>query len=131
TDVIASYGEQLLDWLNSYTFPVEAKFSQEAFAAQKAEQFLNLLLENGTTTAMVYTTVFAQSTDCFFRAAEKRSLRMIAGKVMMDRNAPAPLLDTPESALTDCRRLIETWHKHERLHYALTPRFAPTSSAEQ
>lgn len=131
TDVIASFGEQLLDWLNNYTFPMETQFSQEEFAAQKAEQFLKLLLENGTTSAMVYTTVYAQSTDCFFRAAASKNLRMIAGKVMMDRHAPAPLLDTPESARRDCFRLIETWHKQARLHYALTPRFAPTSSEEQ
>ena len=131
TDVIASYGNQLLDWLNQFTFPTELQFAEPEFAAIAAEQFLQLLLENGTTTAMVYTTVFAQSTEAFFSAAAKKNLRMIAGKVMMDRNAPSGLLDTPESSEHDNRQLIERWHQHGRLHYALTPRFAPTSSPEQ
>ncbi|RYY04919.1 MAG: guanine deaminase [Gammaproteobacteria bacterium] len=131
TDVIASYGNQLLDWLNQFTFPTELQFAEPEFAAIAAEQFLQLLLENGTTTAMVYTTVFAQSTEAFFSAAAKKNLRMIAGKVMMDRNAPAGLLDTPESSEHDNRQIIERWHQQGRLHYALTPRFAPTSSPEQ
>ncbi len=131
TDVIASYGEQLLDWLNDYTFPTEVKFADKEFAAHAADQFLKLLLENGTTSAMVYTTVFAQSTEAFFRAAAKHNLRMIAGKVMMDRHAPEALLDTPETSARDCRALIEGWHHTKRLHYALTPRFAPTSSPAQ
>lgn len=131
TSVIASYGEQLLDWLNNYTFPTELQFSDPDFAAVAADAFLKFLLQNGTTTAMVYTTVFAQSTHAFFSAAEKMNLRMIAGKVMMDRNAPQGLLDTPANSEADCRELIETWHNQKRLHYALTPRFAPTSSPEQ
>lgn len=131
TSVIASYGEQLLDWLNNYTFPTELQFSDPDFAAVAADAFLKFLLQNGTTTAMVYTTVFAQSTHAFFSAAEKMNMRMIAGKVMMDRNAPAGLLDTPASSDADCRELIELWHNNGRLHYALTPRFAPTSSPEQ
>lgn len=131
TRVIASYGEQLLDWLNDYTFPAEINFSDADIAGQRAQEFLQLLLQNGTTSAMVYTSVFAQSAHAFFAAAEQLNLRMIAGKVMMDRNAPPPLLDTPASSETDCRALIEAWHKHKRLLYALTPRFAPTSSPEQ
>ena len=131
TSVIASYGEQLLDWLNNYTFPTELQFSDPDFAALAADAFLKFLLQNGTTTAMVYTSVFAQSTHAFFSAAEKMNLRMIAGKVMMDRNAPAELLDTPASSDADCRELIECWHNTRRLQYALTPRFAPTSSPEQ
>ena len=131
TQVIASYGEQLLDWLNNFTFPAELQFSDPEFAALAAQQFFQLLLSNGTTTAMVYTTVFAQSTEAFFQAAAERNLRMIAGKVMMDRNAPSGLLDTPASSEKDCRTLIEKWHDTERLQYALTPRFAPTSSPEQ
>lgn len=131
TDVIASYGEQLLDWLNNYTFPCELRFSDRQFAVAEADAFFSLLLENGTTTAMVYTTVFPQSTDAFFEAAAQRNLRMIAGKVMMDRNAPDGLLDTPASAALDTRQLIERWHGQKRLSYALTPRFAPTSSPEQ
>lgn len=129
--VIASYGEQLLDWLNNYTFPAELRFTDAEIAAHAAHEFLQLLLQNGTTSAMVYTSVFPQSTHAFFAAAEQLNLRMIAGKVMMDRNAPAALLDTPSSSEADCRALIETWHKHKRLQYALTPRFAPTSSPEQ
>jgi guanine deaminase len=131
TSVIASYGEQLLDWLNNYTFPTELQFSDPDFAAVAADAFLKFLLQNGTTTAMVYTSVFAQSTHAFFSAAEKMNLRMIAGKVMMDRHAPAELLDTPASSDADCRELIELWHNNGRLQYALTPRFAPTSSPEQ
>lgn len=131
TSVIASYGEQLLDWLNNYTFPTELQFSDPDFAAVAADEFLKFLLQNGTTTAMVYTTVFAQSTHAFFAAAEKMNLRMIAGKVMMDRNAPPELLDTPASSDADCRELIEQWHNKQRLSYALTPRFAPTSTPEQ
>lgn len=129
--VIASYGEQLLDWLNLYTFPAEQKFSDPDFAAVAAEQFLQFLLQNGTTSAMVYTTVFAQSTQAFFSAAEKINMRMIAGKVMMDRHAPAALLDTAQTSYADCRELIDRWHNTQRLHYALTPRFALTSSPEQ
>ena len=131
TSVIASYGEQLLDWLNNYTFPTELQFSDPEFAAVAADAFLKFLLQNGTTTAMVYTTVFAQSTQAFFSAAAKMNLRMIAGKVMMDRHAPPGLLDTPASSDSDCRQLIEQWHKQQRLSYALTPRFAPTSTPEQ
>ena len=131
TSVIASYGEQLLDWLNNYTFPTELQFSDSDFSSVAADAFLKFLLQNGTTTAMVYTTVFAQSTHAFFSAAEKMNLRMIAGKVMMDRNAPVELLDTPASSDADCRELIELWHNNGRLQYALTPRFAPTSSPEQ
>mgnify|MGYP002716887121 CR=1 FL=1 len=131
TSVIASYGEQLLDWLNNYTFPTELQFSDPEFAAVAADAFLKFLLQNGTTSAMVYTTVFAQSTQAFFETAEKMNLRMIAGKVMMDRHAPPGLLDTPESSDVDCRKLIEQWHKQQRLSYALTPRFAPTSTPEQ
>lgn len=131
TRVIASYGEQLLDWLNDYTFPAELKFSDPDFAANAAQEFLQLLLQNGTTTAMVYTSVFAQSTHAFFSAAEKMNLRMIAGKVMMDRNAPTGLLDTPASSDAESRELIDAWHQHRRLHYAVTPRFAPTSSPQQ
>ncbi|WP_062064559.1 guanine deaminase [Cellvibrio sp. OA-2007] len=129
--VIASYGEQLLDWLNLYTFPAELQFSDPDFAAAAAEQFLQFLLQNGTTSAMVYTTVFAQSTHAFFTAAEKLNMRMIAGKVTMDRHAPAALLDTAQTSYADCRELIDRWHNIQRLHYALTPRFALTSSPEQ
>ncbi|OHC26772.1 MAG: guanine deaminase [Pseudomonadales bacterium RIFCSPHIGHO2_02_FULL_60_43] len=131
TGMIASYGEQLLDWLNTYTFPTEQQFADKAHAADVAGIFLKELLRNGTTTALVFGTVHKQSVDAFFEAAEALNLRMIAGKVLMDRNAPDYLTDTPESGYTDSKELIERWHGKGRLHYAVTPRFAPTSTPEQ
>lgn len=131
TDIIASHGTQLLEWLNKYTFPTEAKFSDPAHAAEVAAFFLDELLRNGTTTAMVMPTVHPESVDAIFAAAGKRNMRLISGKVLMDRHAPDVLCDTPESAYHDSRMLIEKWHRHERLLYAITPRFAPTSSDAQ
>ncbi|UTA48285.1 guanine deaminase [Simiduia sp. 21SJ11W-1] len=130
-DVMASYGEQLLDWLNRYTFPAELKFSDPQYAALMSELFLDRLLAAGTTTALAYATVHAHAADALFHAAQKRNLRLVAGRVMMDRNAPENLTDTAASGERDDRRLIEQWHGQGRLHYALTPRFAPTSSPEQ
>ncbi len=130
-DVIASHGTQLLDWLERYTFPEERKFAERAHADGVAEFFLDRLLENGTTTAAVFCTVHPQSVDAFFEAAQGRNLRMIAGKVLMDRNCPADLRDTAESGYRDSKALIERWHGRDRLGYAITPRFAPTSSPEQ
>jgi guanine deaminase len=131
TEMIASYGEQLLTWLSTYTFPTERKFSDRDYAAEIAKIFLDELLRNGTTTALVFTTVFPQSTDAFFEAAQRRNLRMIAGKVMMDRHAPEYLTDTAASSYIETKQLIEKWHKCDRLLYAVTPRFAVTSSPEQ
>ncbi|MCR4510094.1 guanine deaminase [Pseudomonas sp. 32.2.56] len=131
TGMIASYGEQLLDWLNTYTFPTEQQFADKAHAADVAGIFLKELLRNGTTTALVFGTVHKQSVDAFFEAAEALNLRMIAGKVLMDRNAPDYLTDTPETGYADSKELIERWHGKGRLHYAVTPRFAPTSTPEQ
>jgi len=131
TGMIASYGEQLLDWLNTYTFPTEQQFADKAHAADVAGIFLKELLRNGTTTALVFGSVHKQSVDAFFEAAEALNLRMIAGKVLMDRNAPDYLTDTPESGYADSKELIERWHGKGRLHYAVTPRFAPTSTPEQ
>jgi guanine deaminase len=131
TGMIASYGEQLLDWLNTYTFPTERQFEDKAHAADVAGIFLKELLRNGTTTALVFGSVHKQSVDAFFEAAEALNLRMIAGKVLMDRNAPEYLTDTPESGYADSKELIERWHGKGRLHYAVTPRFAPTSTPEQ
>ncbi len=131
TGMIASYGEQLLDWLNTYTFPTEQQFADKAHAADVAGIFLKELLRNGTTTALVFGTVHKQSVDAIFEAAEQLNLRMIAGKVLMDRNAPDYLTDTPESGYADSKELIERWHGKGRLHYAVTPRFAPTSTPEQ
>jgi guanine deaminase len=131
TGMIASYGEQLLDWLNTYTFPTERQFEDKAHASDVAEIFLKELLRNGTTTALVFGSVHPQSVDAFFEQADKLNLRMIAGKVLMDRNAPDYLTDTAESGYAESKALIERWHGKGRLHYAVTPRFAPTSTPEQ
>ena len=131
TEIIASYGEQLLDWLENYTFPEEIRFSDPEYAREIAQLFFHQLMSNGTTTALVFGTVHKQSVDIFFEEAQKRHLRMIAGKVLMDRNAPDELTDTPKSAYQDSKALIEKWHNKDRLLYAVTPRFAPTSSPEQ
>ncbi len=130
-NIIAAYGTQLLDWLNNHTFPEEQKFGDATYASKIAELFLDELLANGTTTAMVFGTVHPQSVDAFFEAATRRNLRMICGKVMMNRNAPAALCDTTESSVSDSETLIKRWHGKDRLSYAITPRFAPTSTKEQ
>jgi len=130
-EMIGSYGEQLLEWLSTYTFPTEQKFADRNYALEIASLFLDELLRNGTTTALVFTAVFPQSTDAFFEAAYCRNLRMIAGKVMMDRNAPEFLRDTATSSYLETKQLIEKWHKRDRLLYAVTPRFAITSTPEQ
>ena len=131
TDVIASGGRQLLDWLKDYTFPAEALFANSAHARSVAEFFLDELLRNGTTTAMVFCTVHRGSVEAFFQAAAARNLRMVAGKVLMDRNCPQDLRDTAASGERDSRELIESWHNKGRLKYAITPRFAVTSSEAQ
>ena len=131
TEMIASYGEQLLAWLENYTFPTESKFAQQAYAQKIAPLFLKQLLKNGTTTAMVYSTVHKDATDKLFDAASQLNMMMIAGKVCMDQNCPPELRDTPETAQRDSADLIEKWHNNGRNRYALTPRFAPTSSKHQ
>ena len=128
TRVIGSYGAQLLDWLHKYTFVEEQKFADFSHASAVAEFFLDELFRNGTTTAVVYCTVKPQSADAFFVASEKRGARMIAGKVMMDRDAPLELTDTPEQGFEESKALIERWRGKGRLGYAITPRFAITSS---
>jgi len=130
-DIVGAHGEQLLEWLDKYVFPTEAKFADRDYAQQIAKRFLKELLRNGTTTALVFGTVHPQSVDAFFTEAESLNLRMIAGKVMMDRNAPDYLKDTVESSYHDSKALIERWHDRGRLRYAVTPRFAPTSTPEQ
>ena len=131
TDVIASGGKNLLDWLEHYTFPAEQRFSDDLHAREVANFFLDELLSNGTTTAQVLGTVHRGAIEQFFDVAAQRRLRMIAGKVLMDRNSPAGLRDTAADGERDTRELIERWHDRERLHYAITPRFAPTSSLDQ
>ncbi len=130
-DIIASYGEQLLDWLNRYAYPVEARFSDAEYAHDVANVFLDELLNNGTTTALVFGTVHAHSADAIFEAAEARDMRLIAGKVLMDCNCPAELMDDAVTGYNDSKALIERWHGRARLGYAITPRFALTSSEEQ
>ena len=131
TQIIGAYGKQLLDWLNRFTFPAEQQFADIEHARSVSTLFLDECLRVGTTTAMVYGTVHAHSADVFFAEAQRRNLRMIAGKVMMDRNAPDTLLDTARSGYDQSKALLEKWHGVDRLGYAITPRFAPTSSPEQ
>ncbi len=131
TPMIAAFGEQLLDWLNKYTFPTERKYADKAFAASVAKMFLDECLKNGITTSCVYCTVFPQSVDALFEEAERLGLRIAAGKVLMNRNAPDYLLDTTQSGYDDSKALIGKWHGRGRLMYAITPRFAPTSTADQ
>jgi guanine deaminase len=131
TEMIAAYGEQLLEWLENYTFPTEQKFRDQAYASQVARVFIDELLRNGTTTAVVLAAVYPESVEAFFEIAGRRNLRMIAGKVMMDRHAPEALMDSAESSYADSKALIEKWHKNGRLLYAITPRFAPTSTEAQ
>lgn len=131
TGMIGAYGERLLDWLNTYTFPCEKQFADPVHSAQVADIFLKELLRNGTTTALVFGSVHKESVEALFEAAHTLNLRLIAGKVMMDRNAPDYLTDTAESGYADSKALIERWHGKGRLHYAVTPRFAPTSTPEQ
>ncbi len=130
-EIIASYGEQLLDWLNRYAFPEEARFSDINYAKAIASAFVNEALRNGTTSALVFATVHPHSVDAILEAAGAKNMRLIAGKVLMDRNCPADLSDTAESGYQDSKRLIERWHGQDRLGYAITPRFALTSSESQ
>jgi len=130
-DVIASWGAELLDWLNTYPFPAEARHADPALAAQAAALFCDALLANGSTAAVVFPTVHVASTDALFAAAQQRGMRLIAGKVLMDRHAPDNLRDDVVQAEADCTALIERWHGRDRLAYAVTPRFAASSSPEQ
>ncbi len=130
-DIIASYGEQLLDWLNRYAYPAEARFADPDYAREIAAIFVDELLNNGTTTALVFGTVHAHSADAIFEAAQARGMRLIAGKVLMDCNCPNELRDNADSAYADSKTLIERWHGRGRLGYAITPRFALTSTDQQ
>jgi guanine deaminase len=129
--MIASPAPGLLPWLETYTFPTERRFQDPAHAREVASFFLDELARNGTTTAMVYCTVHPESVDAFFAESSARNLRMVAGKVLMDRNCPEFLRDTAESGARDSEALIGRWHRNGRQLYALTPRFAPTSTEEQ
>jgi guanine deaminase len=129
--VIASYGAELLDWLNTYTFPEETKFRDAQHGRRIARLFLDEMVRQGTTTVAAYCSVHRVSAEAFFAEAHGRDMRVVAGKVMMDRNAPEGLRDTPQSSYDDTKALIAEWHGKGRLHYAITPRFAITSSPEQ
>lgn len=129
--VIASYGKQLIDWLNDYTFPEEQRFADPAYAREVAELYLDECFRNGTTTASVYCTVHPQSVEAFFEAAAARGAAFAAGKVLMDRNAPKGLRDTAQRGYDQSKALIERLHGRGRFTYVITPRFAPTSSPAQ
>ncbi|WP_341669414.1 guanine deaminase [Alcaligenes sp. SDU_A2] len=131
TDIIASPASGLLPWLETYTFPAEGRFGDSDHAREVAGVFLDELLRNGTTTALVYGSVHPQSVDAFFQESHSRNVRMIAGKVMMDRHCPDYLQDTAESGARESEDLIRRWHGKGRQLYALTPRFAPTSTPAQ
>ena len=130
-DMIASYGAELLDWLQNYTFPAETRYADESVAAGGAACFVDALIAHGTTSAVVFPTVHKASVDTLFAAAQQRGMRLVAGKVLMDRNAPDGLRDDVEQAERDCVDLIDRWHGRNRLAYAVTVRFAPTSTPAQ
>jgi guanine deaminase len=130
-EMIAAHGEQLLEWLTKYTFPAEMKFDDPEYAAAAARLFMQELLRSGTTTAAVYCTVHPQSVEAFFAESLRYNTCMIAGKVMMDRNAPDKLLDTAQRGYDESEALIHRWHRNERQHYCVTPRFAATSTGAQ
>jgi guanine deaminase len=131
TPMIAAYGAQLLDWLNQYTFPAELKFADKEYARSVARTFLRENLRNGITTSLVYCTVHPHSVDVLFEEGETLGLRLAAGKVLMDRNAPEALRDTPQTGYDESKALIAKWHGRGRLLYAITPRYAGSSSPEQ
>ncbi|MBC6438432.1 MAG: guanine deaminase [Rhodobacteraceae bacterium] len=131
TAVIASWGKRLIDWLNIYTFPEEMRFGDPAHAAKIARCYFDLTLAAGTTTVASYCTVHPASVTAFFVEAQRRGLRALAGKTCMDRNAPAALRDTAQSAYDDSKMLLERWHGVDRLSCIITPRFSPTSTPGQ
>lgn len=131
TAIIASWGKRLIDWLNSYTFPEEMRFSDAAYATEISERYLDLILAHGTTTVCSYATIHPESVEALFTTAQARGMRLFAGKTCMDRNAPDGLCDTAQSAHDDSLALLRHWHGLDRLGYVITPRFSPTSSPEQ
>jgi len=131
TGMIASWGKQLIDWLNTYTFPEEMRFGDGAVARAVAKTYFDLALANGTTTMCSFGTIHPASVDAFFAEARARGMRAVTGKTCMDVNAPEGLCDTAKTAYDDSKALLEKWHGVERLGYAITPRFSPTSSREQ
>lgn len=131
TGMIASWGKRLIDWLNSYTFPEEMRFGDADYAAEVAKRYFDLTSANGTTSITSFCTIHPESVDAFFSEAQKRGQRVAAGKTCMNRNAPDGLQDTAQSAYDDSKALLQKWHGVDRLNYAITPRFSPTSTPEQ
>ncbi|WP_279482046.1 guanine deaminase [Aureimonas sp. SK2] len=131
TQVIGSYGTELMEWLSKYTFPEESRYGDPAVSDAAARFLMAELLRNGTTTAVAFCTSHPQSAESFFTESQRLGLRMVGGKVMMDRNAPPALLDTPQRGYDESKDLIRRWHGNGRLSYAISPRFAPTSTEAQ
>ncbi|WP_424176764.1 guanine deaminase [Yoonia sp. TsM2_T14_4] len=131
TAIIASWGKQLIDWLNTYTFPQEARLADPAYAAEIAVRTVDLAVAHGTTTLTSFCTIHPASVDAFFTAAAARDMAVVAGKTCMDRNAPDDLRDTAQAAYDDSAALIARWHGTGRASYAITPRFSPTSTPDQ
>ena len=132
TDVIASPADGLLPWLNHYTFPQETRFSDPVHAQNVAAFFFDELMRHGVTTALAFATAHSTSVDAFFNEAQRRHLRMISGRVLQDRHSPDGLRDASAAqSLYETEALIQRWHGVDRLGYAITPRFAPTSSEAQ
>jgi len=129
--MIGSWGNTLLEWLNDFTFPAETKFNDSVFSQKIAHMWVDICIQNGITTPVSFCTVHPQSVDAFFQATDNAGMRAIGGKVLMDRNAPAELLDTAQTSYDDSAALVDKWHNKNRLHYAVTPRFAGTSTPEQ
>ncbi|WP_425043651.1 guanine deaminase [Primorskyibacter sp. S87] len=131
TAMIASWGKRLIDWLNSYTFPEEMKFASPEYAAEISNRYLDLTAAHGTTTMCSFATIHPESVDAFFEAAQSRGQRVVAGKTCMDRNAPEGLRDTAQTGYDQSAALLQRWHGVDRISYAITPRFSPTSTPEQ
>ncbi len=131
SEIIGAFGSQLIDWLNHYTFVEEQRFADPDHAAAVARLYFDQLLANGTTTALTFCAVYPESVDAFFTESLRRGTRMIGGKVLMDRNAPDGLLDTAQRGYDESKELISRWHGNGRNLYAITPRFAPTSTPDQ
>ncbi len=131
TPMIASWGKRLIDWLNDYTFPEEARFGDDGYADEIASRYFDLALAHGTTTMCSFGTIHPESVDAFFNQAQRRGMRALAGKTCMDCNAPDTLRDTAQAAYDDSKTLLERWHNVDRLGYVITPRFSPTSTPKQ
>ena len=131
TQMIASWGKRLIDWLNSYTFPTETGFADPRHAADVAALYFDLALSHGTTSMCSYCTIHPASVDAYFEEARARGMRVLGGRTCMDRNAPDGLRDTAQTAYDESAALLSRWHGRDRLGYVITPRFSPTSTPEQ